>query len=152
MASGFEPVLVVEQRLDPAAHAIGNGDRNGRLHARAAGERTLPPLPAALIERRNDRPQPAGEEFGDRLQPQHQAGIDDILAGGAEMDVLRRLFADRKAQLPDEFGHRDAVDRRGATQGCNIRGKAPAGLRYAIGGRMRNDAMLRFGARERCLE
>ncbi len=116
------------------------------------GQRTLAPVPPASFERRHDVADPAGEKFRDRLQPQHEAGIDHVLAGGSEMDMFRRLFADRPAQLPHELGNDDTVDGSCPAHGADVRREATACLGNAIGGRFGDDAVARLGTRKRRLE
>ena len=82
-----------------------------------AGCMRVTPISAVVAEARArvaaKRPissvEPAVETRDDRLQPQHQRGVDDILAGGAEMHLCAMRLADACAHLPHQFGHHDAV-------------------------------------------
>lgn len=50
--------------------------------------------------------EPLFDDGQHRLQAQHQATVDDILAGGAEMNMGCRLAPDRFAQLPHQYRFR----------------------------------------------
>ncbi len=110
--------LVPLQRRPPRSYAIRHFDRDRRLHARHPGQR---PAPEALIERSEPYDglgQQQAEMLDDGFQPKHQAGVDDILAGRAEMHFLAMRLADRHPDLAHEFRHHDPVPgNRGPQQG-----------------------------------
>ncbi|MCY1504656.1 hypothetical protein D9M68_388370 [compost metagenome] len=143
---------MIEQRLDPAAQPIGYGDRDCRLHAGTPHQRAIPPFAVAFFEHRDDIAEAHGEKLGDRLHPQHQAGVDHILAGGAEMHVFRRLATDGGAQLPDEFRHDHAIHRHDALQCDDIGRKGATGLGDTVRSARWDDAVHGFRPRKRRLE
>ena len=79
---------------------------------------------------RDEAPDQFGEQavetLDDRLQPQHQRGVDDILAGGAEMHLCAVRLADGCAQLAHQLRHDDAVARHAGPQLCRCRAENDA--------------------------
>ena len=71
-------------------------------------------------QRFNQRAQSRFEERENRLQPQYEAGVDDVLAGRAAMDMGRMRLADFGAQQFDERGRDDAILRHALGEACDI--------------------------------
>ena len=81
------------QRLPPAAQLVGRVNGQRPLHPRAAHQPTAPEPSSNARRRRDQCAQSRLEQAQNRLQPQDQAGVDDVLTGGAAMDMARRTAA-----------------------------------------------------------
>ena len=90
-------------------------------HQPVAAEPAIEP-----IEPGDDGGKPAGKQEDHRLEADHQAGVDHILAGGAEMQAFGRFLADFGAQLLDKLWNDDAVPCRCRTQTMQIGGEGGA--------------------------
>ncbi|MNU65610.1 hypothetical protein D3C71_549050 [compost metagenome] len=105
-----------------------------------------------ISQRIDEVTEPGSNDFRCHFQPQHQAGIDDILARCTEMHLVRRLTGDRGSHLPDEFGNHNAVLCDAVAKPSHIGGKVGKPrddrFRHILG----DDAGLRFRLRQPRLE
>ena len=90
-----------------------------------------------------------------RAQLEHERAVDDVLAGGAPMDVARRCrigLGDLGGERIDQRDGDIAGGRRGLAQRREVVAVGAGGLGDPLDGERRDDADLRFRARERDLE
>ena len=137
----IQPVAIIGQRRRPGGNAISSGDRDRGLHPGVAHQAVGALSARQVIERTDKVRQPLGQYIRSGLQPQHQAGVDGILAGGAEMDLVCRFTAGCLAQLPDQFGDDHAVRRHGMAQGQDVGLKRGADFGDARGDVLRNNPL-----------
>ena len=111
-----------------------------------------PNCASSRVERRDHRIQPRGEDRESRLQPQHQRGVDHVLAGRAEMHPRGVRLADRGAELPHELRHHHPVAGGGGRERCDVGAEAGERRGDGRGGVGRDHARARLRLGERGLE
>ena len=151
----LQPLARTRQRrrvageFEPERHGHGvlhPGARHGGGAAMTRGERGEP----------CDGTVEVGDEGIDRrAQLEHERAVDDVLAGGPPMDVARRCrigLGDLGGERIDQRDGDIAGGHRGLAQRREVVAVGAGGLGDPLDGERRDDADLRFRARERNLE
>lgn len=79
------------ERFNPACRPVGVGDAEGGLHAGVTSQWIVAIAGGEIAKRIDKAAETDGDDFHRCFQLQHQAGINAILAGRAEMHLGFRL-------------------------------------------------------------
>ena len=97
-----EALAVAGQRRQPVGGLQPEGRGQGLLRTGSRRHHRIRVAAGGVGEFSDNFAKTAGHMVAQPGEPQHQAGINDVLAGRAPMDVGRRLAADMGAKLVDE--------------------------------------------------
>ena len=86
---------MTQQRCAPGFDTVPDCYRDGRLHAGMPHQAIVPKRLFKLIQLGDDIGQSGFEACHYRLQPDHQARVDDVLAGRSEMHGTRDALTEQ---------------------------------------------------------
>ena len=149
----FGQALAMSVQLrGPDRHLIAKRDRQRVLAMGTAGHHGIPVANRQVEAALDELGQLGIDEIVDVLKYQHQAGVGDVLGGGAPVDVL--------AGVARACGRQRADDRHDRVQGVlnafldliQVEVFGPCLFGNLLGGGFGNQAELGLGARQRGLE
>ncbi len=105
-----------------------------------------------LHQCRIENVEPVVEAGECRHEPKDEARVDDVLAGGAPVQVRGVGLTDGGAELAQELRHHDAVPREAEPERAPVGAEIRAGRGDAGRGLGRDQAGIGLGGREGCLD
>jgi len=115
-----EALAMAPERRQPAGGLEPEGGRRGDLRAGARRHHQAAMGPGLAGERGDHRLQAGRQQVECVAQPQHEAGVEDVLAGRPPVDVGRRPLADAFAQRLDQRRDGHAVRGGGGAEGGEV--------------------------------